>query len=369
MSQIAVPAPSKAQRIPALFWASLKAHWIFFMIPVCYVLTDMILLAHVPSYRPASVTGLVLGMLTLTIPAGLVAVFLFRLGQYALVVKPESPLRQLRDDLVGLVRSPTALLVGLPLLIAMVIFNKGMLELKPLIPLVKPFAWDHAFMELDRSLHFGLDPWRILQPLLGHDIITFAINLFYNFWFLALFGCLMWFGFAERSSVNRTRFFLAYMLTWWIGGGLMAVYFSSAGPVYYSGIGLSPDPFSDLMTYLHNVNTRIPIWALDTQQMLWDGYTGKSEAIGISAFPSMHNASSLLFALACWRRSRGLGIAFAIYPAIILVGSVHLGWHYAVDGYAGLALAAVSWWLMGYVARWHEKLQSTQRLNEGLAAL
>ena len=368
MSEIAVAAPTKAQRLPALFWMSLKAHWIFFIIPVCYVLTDMILLAHVPSYRPASVTGLVLGMLALTVPAGLVAVFLFRLGQYALVIKPESPIRQLRDDVMGLVRNPSALLMGLPLFIAMVVFNKGMLELKPLIPLVNPFSWDQYFMEIDRSLHFGIDPWRILQPVFGHDSVTFAINIFYNFWFLALFGCFMWFGFARASSVNRTQFFLAYMLSWWIGGGLMAVYFSSAGPVYYTGIGLAPDPFTELMAYLHNVNSRIPIWALETQQILWDGYTGKSPAIGISAFPSMHNASALLFALACWPRSRGLGIAFAVYAALILLGSVHLGWHYAVDAYPAVALAVVSWMAMGRVSRWWEGGAAAQAYRRLVAA-
>jgi membrane-associated phospholipid phosphatase len=222
---------------------------------------------------------------------------------------------------------------------------------------------------LDRALHFGVDPWRLLQSVLGFDNVTFALNMFYNFWFLALFGCFMWFGFATRASVNRTQFFLAYMLTWLIGGGLLALVFSSAGPVYFGKLGLSPDPFAELMTYLYGVHERIPIWALKTQEILWDGYTGKTAPIGISAFPSMHNASTLLFALAAWNRSRGLGIAFAIYSVIILVGSVHLGWHYAVDGYAGLALAAVCWWVAGFIARWHHARPATRQLNESLAAL
>ena len=172
-----------------------------------------------------------------------------------------------------------------------------------------------------------------------------------------------------RADVVRTRFFIAYMLTWLIGGGMLAVFFSSAGPVYYSSIGLSPDPFTPLMDYLKDVNTRLPIFSLMTQQMLWDGYVGKGQPIGISAFPSMHNASSLLFALAAWQLSRKVGIAFAVYCAIILVGSVHLGWHYAVDGYAGLALAALCWWVAGPIARWHGAWASTQRLNASLAAL
>lgn len=123
------------------------------------------------------------------------------------------------------------------------------------------------------------------------------------------------------------------------------------------------------MAYLRDVDLRLPIWSLDTQQLLWDGYMGKTAPIGISAFPSMHNASTLLFALAAWPRSRGLGVAFAIYTAIILVESVHLGWHYAVDGYGGLALAACCWWLAGFAARWHHRRPGHDRLNEGLALL
>ena len=369
MSEATLSGTSQRPARTSLLLLSLRRQWIFFVIPLFYVATTTWLLRDVPEARVASVRALVMGMITLTIPAGLVAIFLFRLGQYALVLKPESPTRQMITDVAGLFRKPAAFLLGLPLLAAMVIFNKGMLELKPMIPAVKPFSWDTDFMALDRALHGGFDPWVLLQPLLGHDNITFAINILYNFWFLALFGCFMWFGFATRESVNRTRFFLAYMLTWWIGGGLLAVAFSSAGPVYYSNLGLSPDPFAPLMAYLRDVDLRLPIWSLDTQQLLWDGYMGKTAPIGISAFPSMHNASTLLFALAAWPRSRGLGVAFAIYTAIILVGSVHLGWHYAVDGYGGLALAACCWWLAGFAARWHHRRPGHDRLNEGLASL
>jgi membrane-associated phospholipid phosphatase len=77
----------------------------------------------------------------------------------------------------------------------------------------------------------------------------------------------------------------------------------------------------------------------------------------------------MLFALAAWQLSRKAGVVFAVYCAIILVGSVHLGWHYAVDGYAGLALAAVCWWASGHFARWHAGLSSTRELNKALASI
>jgi membrane-associated phospholipid phosphatase len=77
----------------------------------------------------------------------------------------------------------------------------------------------------------------------------------------------------------------------------------------------------------------------------------------------------VLFALAFARVSRKLGWFFAVYAIVILVGSVHLGWHYAVDGYAGIFIAGFSWWLAGIVARWVAARPVTQRYNEGLASL
>jgi hypothetical protein len=373
LSDVFAPAQSvetkKQQRVWPLFWLSAVVHWPFFVLAFVYAVTTFVLLSSVPQYQQASTDALILAFLTFSLPAGLLAIFVFRLLQYAFFLKPESPSRQMISDIADLWRKPQWLIVGLPMLVAMTVFNKGMVELKPMIPVLNPFSWDRTFMEMDRALHFGFDPWVLLQPIMGHDMISFAVNVLYNFWFLALFGTFMWFGFATRANAVRTQFFVSYMLTWWIGGGLMALYFSSAGPVYYSNLGLSPDPYVSLMDYLRDLNTRLPILSLQTQQMLWDGYLGKSQAIGISAFPSMHNASSLLFALAAWQMSRKAGIAFAVYCVVIFFGSIHVGWHYAVDGYAGWAIALVSWWLAGLFTRWHGRQKSTLRLNDGLAAL
>ena len=85
------------------------------------------------------------------------------------------------------------------------------------------------------------------------------------------------------------------------------------------------------------------------QQMLWDNYQNNKAGMGsgISAMPSMHVATAVLLALFGWRYSRQAGIALTLYAVVIMIGSVHLGWHYALDGYVGALGAMVVWRLVG----------------------
>ena len=48
------------------------------------------------------------------------------------------------------------------------------------------------------------------------------------------------------------------------------------------------------------------------------------------------------------------GLSFA---ALIFVGSIHLGWHYAIDGYAGAAVALFGWWAAGRLVRWDGRMR------------
>jgi membrane-associated phospholipid phosphatase len=364
-----VIANDKLTRVARLLWQSFLVQWPFHLLALAFAFTSWWMSHNIPAYKQAPLNGLALGIITFTFPIGMVSVFVFRLGHYLLVLKPESPTRQMITDILSLVKRPSIWITALPLLMAMVVFNKGMIEMKPMIAVIKPFAYDHALMQLDRTLHFGFDPWVLLHPFFGSDVATLALGIVYDLWFFAMFGVFLWFGFSSNMSQLRTQFFVAYMLTWWIGGGIIATMFSSAGPVYYGDIGLSPDPYAPLFQHLYDVNTRIPIWNLDMQRFLWDSYVSNKDPLGISAFPSMHNGMALLFALVTWRCNRKLGIAFAIFALLILFASVYLGWHYAVDGYGAFVLVLVFWWMGGIFARWHDGLPSTRNLNKCLAEL
>jgi membrane-associated phospholipid phosphatase len=51
------------------------------------------------------------------------------------------------------------------------------------------------------------------------------------------------------------------------------------------------------------------------------------------------------------RQSRKLGIACGIYAALVALASVHLGWHYAIDAYAGAGAALLIWYGVGLALR------------------
>ena len=128
---------------------------------------------------------------------------------------------------------------------------------------------------------------------------------------------------------------------------------SSAGPVYYGRVTGLADPYAPLMDYLHAVAGQYPVWALKVQDSLWATYQagGTDFGSGISAMPSLHVATSVLFVLVAWRTNRLLGIGFAIFALLIQVGSVHLAWHYAIDGYLSAALMIPIWLVAGRLAR------------------
>jgi len=97
------------------------------------------------------------------------------------------------------------------------------------------------------------------------------------------------------------------------------------------------------MSFLRQVNASYELTALRSQGILWQGYIGAGDIkfYGISAMPSMHVALPVLYMLAGFRENRWLGWAFLVYLIAILIGSVHLGWHYAIDGYVSILVVAV----------------------------
>jgi hypothetical protein len=245
------------------------------------------------------------------------------------------------------------LLFAAPVLGMMPLFGASFTVIKAAIPLYQPFAWDVRFAALDQWLHGGVAPWAWLQAVLGHPLLTGAVMFVYHLWFFIMLGTIYWLAFAMERRALRLQFVLSFVVSWIVLGNVMAMLFASAGPCYYGRVTGGADPYLPLMQYLHEASKQVPVWSLNVQDMLWQEYAQQAgaNALSISAMPSMHVATAVLIALLGWKLNRLAGIAATLFAAMILVGSVHLGWHYAVDGYAGALGAWLVWSLVGRLPR------------------
>ena len=349
---------------------SFAAHWLVVGLPLVALIPVELTLATIEDPQRAGLLQLLKAMVTTTFPIALVTIILLRFIQMFFYEKPASPVLALIGDLKSLFRTPARLVNALPVCVAMLLCGKAMLEIKMNIPAIHPFSWDEALMQFDRQLHGGIDPWLWLQPVFGYAPISFLINVVYTLWLVLLFGVWVYVAFRPNFEVTRLQFLIAFMIAWLVGGSLLAAVFSSAGPVYYGMIGLAPDPFAPLLEYLHATAATIPLAALESQKLLWDGYIGKTAPfLGISAFPSMHCAMATLFALLGWRLHRAAGIGLTVFAVFILIGSVHLAWHYAVDSYAGVLIGFLSWWIAGHLARWNMRIPQARQYSLELERL
>ncbi len=217
----------------------------------------------------------------------------------------------------------------------------------------RPFAYDIAFMNLDRTLHFGRDPWVLLHEVLGSPFLTTQIDIYYAAWYLVFLAAVLWLSWT-RDRVVRLQFFLSLLITLTVAGAGLAHLFPSAGPAFFERVTPpgTPNPYAPLMAHLSLVSETNSLAALWLQEQLWERYAGEGGWVeGIAAFPSMHVAFAILWALAVFRLNRVIGATLWIYVFVILVGSVYTGFHYAVDGYAMLIFVPLLWWVSGLVAR------------------
>lgn len=269
-----------------------------------------------------------------------------------LLVRPARLFRALGADLRRLISlerlMSAALVLGL-----LPVFISAFTSIKVLIPVVHPFDWDASFAALDLWLHGGRHPWQILQPLLGWPLISHFLNIIYHLWFFVLYGIICWQALSRSNPLLRMQFLLSMLLAWGLLGSLAATVFASAGPCYFDQVTGLPDPYAPLMAYLQAANESHRIWALDVQELLWQGYqegvTG--QGTGISAMPSMHIGAVVLSLLLGWRINRWFGWALTLFAFLTFLGSVHLGWHYAVDGYAALLGTLAIWYGVGWLLR------------------
>ncbi len=263
--------------------------------------------------------------------------------------RPDSPLRLLAD-LPRRWRLGERFIMGVPLLVAAAVFLPVFSSMKSAIPVMADYTWDPLFARMDEWIH-GRPAWELLQPVIGYPIVSFILNVLYHLWLPAFYATLCAVAVWVEQPVLRRRFLIAFILCWALVGNLAAVLLASVGPCFYDYF-YGEDRFAGLMNYLHAADKIYPLAALRVQDTLLVWWKEGSPELGrgISAMPSVHVSIACLLMLLSWRigrRTAWIGTAFLVS---ILLGSIHLAYHYAVDGYASLVITFVIWQLAGPLA-------------------
>ncbi len=354
-------APGGGSQAVELLRTTLRHHAWMLAIIVSYIgLVVAILISIDRPYRIADRFYL----LTALVPPVLAA-FCVLLGQvifHVMHVRPFSPVGLLRDirqdDRLRLWRLGYA---AIPIL-SVIAFQSAFTSFKSSITFINPFQYDALFMEIDRWLHFGRQPWEWLQPLLGYPIVTSAISFAYKLWYGVFYLIFFWMAFSTRSPQLRMRYLISYLLCWALLGSLAATFLSSAGPCFYGLVVPGDDPYAPLFGYLKEADAQHQNWSLFAQAYLWENYAlGQlNSASGISAMPSLHVAIAALQALLGWQLSRRAGLLLTAYCVVIMIGSVHLGWHYAIDGYVSVLAVIVIWKAVGWTLHFHPSFAWTK---------
>ena len=223
------------------------------------------------------------------------------------------------------------------------LFMWGFSMFKSNMPHIIPFWADPMLANLDRAIHFGNDPWTLVNPLrepLGTEIVDY---IYLKFWaWPGVMGPVLLVLF-DNDPQRLRRYLLLFLFTWIFLGNVLAMLFMSAGPVFYDRM-LGTDEFAALTAVLQTEAERASLMGI-VREWLWvvnqAGFEGVSS--GISAFPSLHVGIAALTCFYLCERSKfliPLGVGFL---GFILLGSVLSGLHYALDGYVSIFVVAVAW--------------------------
>ena len=337
------------RRLGAELHRSCRSHAVFIGLVLVHAAAGIVvppLLGVIPPESPFYSAGFargnagVLGVLTLGYVIWIVA-----------VVRPPRLAWYLHQQIKSQFLTTERIAAVIPVLLLYPVFISTFGVFKASITAIQPFAWDAQLAEWDRVLHGGYQPWEWLQPLVGHPFATDIIDTLYLLWFYVCGGVLFWQIVSLRRPHLRMQFLLTQVLVWMVLGNVAATALSSAGPAYYGHVTGLPDPFMPLMDYLRGAGEVATTNAVIIQDKLWESYLeyGNRVRYGISAMPSMHVAVAFLNAFLGFAVSRRLGLALGAFAVIILIGSVHLGWHYAIDGYAAILGTYVIWRGVGWL--------------------
>lgn len=337
--------PASADDFARAVWRELAADRILYLLIGLYAVVALVL---------ATITG-VLGRVNFLayLPVWTQAIGIALLVYLAAVEAPRSIRAEPGSPMSHLVRRIPQLITprlvgGLMLMLAVGLFMGVFTSVKTMLPQFTTFAWDRPFADLDAWLFGGVDPWRLLHPVMGHVAVSKAVEFCYaGVWMMLVCAAPAWAAISPSMAHQRHRFLITYFLCWVVLGNVLAGVFYSAGPCFYEHLTGDAARYGELIAY-HASTPQDVRSAYALQEWLWETHRQGQMQVGsgISAFPSLHVAMATLAAIAGFTVNRWMGVLGVVWAAVIFAGSIHLGWHYAVDGLASVVGVLTIWFAL-----------------------
>ena len=270
---------------------------------------------------------------------------IYQLYNMILYTKPKSPIRHLIESSASFARDYKRFSYFLFVLATFSTFATSFSINKGLIFQINGFKWDQALHNLDVWL-FGKPPFEYFSWMFNRQIFPLLLELCYQLWFWVYYFTIAYVGHRFACCRISQIYLLSSVLTWFIGGNLIAIAVSSAGPIF-----IEIHQIDDYANHLQKMSEALPYmesFAIGVKSALLEAFNNVSMS-SISAFPSMHVASTALIVLVCRGISQTLFNISLTFLIMIFLGSFILLWHFLIDSIAGLLLAITFWRLANFI--------------------
>lgn len=209
--------------------------------------------------------------------------------------------------------------------------------IKLTVPVFHPRLFDQELWDLDRMLFFGLSPNILVLNLFSVKSVLHLIDWTYaQIFFVSMFLTFTFF-LSEPSRRLRSAFMSGNSVLW-ISGAWLYMLIPSLGPAFrFPDVWLAHANDLRVTQHFQMLLMRNYQTVLRLEE---DPRLPVNIIFGIAAFPSLH-VGFQAFVLFWMRRLWTSGqIIFAVFLFTIFLGSMITGWHYLIDGVAGIAMAA-----------------------------
>ena len=218
--------------------------------------------------------------------------------------------------------------------------------IKLLIPVYHPVLYDRVLWDLDLRMFGGYAPVVFIISLFSNPkFLWFFDDMYARIFFASLF---IGFGFFLSHPTRRLRIaFTNGNAALWTSGAWLYLLIPSLGPAYaFPELWASMGEQLPVTRYWH---VQLMVNYQNVLKLMHGVDAPLNFIYGIAAFPSLHVAFQTFVFL--WMRRLWISgqVLFGVFTLIIFLGSMITGWHYLIDGIAGIALALVCYWIFARI--------------------